>query len=357
MKRWWVLGLAVVMLVSALSALGWAAKKYEGETMQVYAGMWPESREFIVEYIAPVLKEKWGIDLAVEEMGSKAMLEKMVITRDSPTVTICGWDMSIAVIATNMGLTAPINVDLAPNVKDLYDWGVHKINGDIYALAPTLCGIGFLYNSEVFEREGLDPPTGWEDLWREDLKDRVSITSPESGVGTLQLLALSGWQGAEPYDIMPGIEKLKTLLPNLHSIHLWSSELVKLLQLNEVWLAPSMSTLVPSLKEEGFSIAWGGMSQGVPMMNGGMSIIKNAPYQDVAHDFINLFFSVEYQLRRVLRAGDTSANKRVYTVLSGAELAKMPIKPEEFDDLIDYDWTIIDEHRAEWIEIYHRELE
>jgi len=354
MRKLLVLLLVVLTLTSVV---GWAAKKYEGETMQVYAGMWPQSREFIVEYIAPVLKEKWGIDLAVEEMGSKAMLEKVIIARDNPTVTICGWDMSIAVVATSMGLTAPIDVALAPNVEDLYDWGVHKVNDSIYALAPTLCGIGLLYNSEVFEREGMDPPTGWEDLWRDDLKGRVSITFPESSVGTIELLAMSEWQGAEPYDIMPGIAVLETLLPNIHTIHLWSSELVKLLQLNEVWVAPSMSTLVPSLREEGFPIAWGGVSTGVPTMNAGMAIIKDAPYQDVAHDFINLFFSVEYQLRRVLRAGDTSANRRVYTVLSEAELAKLPIKPNEFDGLIQYDWSIIDPLRDEWIEIYHRELE
>ena len=52
MKRLLVLGLVVLLLAGTV---GWAAKKYEGETMQVYAGMWPESREFIVEYKQPFL--------------------------------------------------------------------------------------------------------------------------------------------------------------------------------------------------------------------------------------------------------------------------------------------------------------
>ncbi len=351
----------LVLLLVALtltSVVGWAAKKYEGETMQVYAGMWPYSREFIVQYIGPALKEKWGIDLAVEEMGSKVMLEKVIIARDNPTVTICGWDDAIGIPASQMGLTAPIDLDLAPNLADLYDWAFYRgDDGEVHVLMTTLTGIGLLYNTEIFESEGLDPPTGWDDLWRPDLAGRVGITFPESNAGMAALLSITDWQGGDPYDITPGIEKLKTLLPNLHSITLWSSELVKLFQLGEIWMAPHMSGLAPSMRAEGFPIAWVGASQGIPTQNGGMSIIKDAPYQDVAHDFINLFFSLEYMTRRVLWGGDTSPNQRVWSVLSPVELANLPLLPADFNSVVNYDWGVIDIYRADWIEMFHRELE
>jgi len=351
------LALAVIIgLLLGIGVIAVAAKKYEGQTMYVYAGIFPYSREFIMEYIAPVLKEKWGIDLVVEEIGGKSMLQKIVVMKDRPTVTICGWDEPIGEQAAQMGLTAPIDITLAPNLKNLYDWAFYKLDSSIHVVTTTVVGIGLLYNEDVFAREGLTPPSGWKDLWREDLAGRISITAPESNWGTAALVAIAEWRGGGIENITPGIEALKELVPNIHTIHTWSSELAHLMELNEVWLGTTGSNMGPALKTEGLPVKWVAPQEGCPMVNGGISIIKNAPFQDVAHDFINLFFSLEYQVRRALWAGDVSPHRGVWTVLSPDILEKLPLTPQDFDKLRRYDWSEIARYRNDWIELFHREI-
>jgi len=343
------------------TSLIWAGdpKKYEGESIIVYEGITPHARELIMKYIAPVLKEKWGIELVVEEMGSKTMLQKIVLMRDKPTVTLCGWDMLTGMQAAKMDLTAPIDPKLVPNLKELYDFAFYRMDGEIHGVIATITGVGLIYNEDIFKQKGFAPPDSWSDLWRPELSGRVSITAPESTWGTAALVAIADWQGGGVENIDPGFEKLKTLLPNIHTIHTWSSELVKLMQLNEVWLATTGQNMGPAMRAVGFPARWVAPKEGAPFTGGGGSgptLIRNAPYQDVAHDFINLYLSLEYQLRRTLWGGVTTSHKRVWTILSPEQLKDWPLTPANFDRLVMYDWEKIAQYRDGWIERWHKEL-
>src|SRR5690606_41124953 len=68
----------------------------------------PQVREDIMAYIAPRLKEKYGLNLAVEPIGSAPMLERILIQRDNPRATIPGWDEPIGIHACEMGLCSQI---------------------------------------------------------------------------------------------------------------------------------------------------------------------------------------------------------------------------------------------------------
>jgi len=357
MKRLIVMSLIVSMVILVGVSVFAGDKKYEGKTMVVYVGISPYAREQIMEYIAPELKAKWGINLVAEELGSKNMLQKIVATKKNPSATVCGWDWPIGIQAAQMGLTAPIDVEKAPNLKKLPDWALYEEDGEVHVLSKGVISVGLLYNTEIFEEKGLKPPTSWSDLWREDLSGRVSITAPESTWGMAALVTIARWQGGGEENIDPGFEKLKTLLPHIHTIHTWSSELVKLMQLKEVWMGTTGSNMGSALRAEGFPAKWVAPKEGSPTVSGGMSIIKNAPYQDVAHDYINMFYSIVYQTRRALWAGYVSEIPEVWTVLSPKEKENFPITPEDFDTLITLDYGVVGEKVMEWTERFHKELE
>ena len=347
--------LVVSLVFAAFVVAGIAQKKYAGKTMVVYLGV-TEERESIIKFIGDKLEEKWGIKLIVEEMGSNDMLQKVVLMRDKPTVTICEWDEPVGIQAAAMGLTAPIDLDNAPNLYDLSDYAIYRKNGEVHVLSRNPKAVGLLYNEEIFEREGLEPPTGWADLWREDLSGRVSITALESTWGTAALVSIARWKGGGEENIDPGFEAYKTLLPHIHTIHTWSSEFIKLLQLNEVWMGTTGSSVEPALRAQDFPARWVAPKEGSPMVNGGISIVANAPYQDVAHDYLNLYFDLEFQIYETLNLGEIPVNERVWRVLSENELKRLPLTPEKFDSLQRLDFDIIAEHRQDWIERFHKEI-
>lgn len=106
----------------------------------------------------------------------------------------------------------------------------------------------------------------------------------------------------------------------VHTIHKWSSKLVKLLQVGEVWIGITGSNIAVSLTGQGFPAKWIAPKEGAPMVNGGISIIANAPYQDTDHNFPNLHFSPEFQLIRIRESGTVSALKTIRGKLTPKEI-------------------------------------
>ena len=346
-----VLGLFICMIGAAF-----AAKKYEGKTMQVYLGIQPKARENVMEYIAPKLEEKYGIKLAVEEVGSTTQIEKLIVMKDNPSITISGMDYPVAIQANDMGLLEAIDLQKVPNIKDLYDWTIYKDKEGIKILGSNIDLIGLLYNDAEFKRNKWDPPTSWEDLWRKELSGLVSITAPESTYGLSLLVCFARLGGGGEDNIQPGIDKIKSLLPNIHTIHTWSSELIKLFELNEVVLGTTSCSIKQSMVADGFPVKWVAPKELCPMQFGGVAIVKNAPFQDVAHDFINLYFSTEFQLIRVREGGVFSTNKNVWKELSETEKGNLPGNPEDFAKSTVLDWTKINKNKNEWIEKFHKEI-
>lgn len=357
MKRFTILVLAVTMMLTLCGGVALGGKKYAGETMQVFIGITPNAREQIMEYIAPELKKKWGIDLAVEAIGSTQMIEKVLVMKDNPRVTIAGWDVPIGIKAAGLGLCDEIDPTKIPNLLKLYKWALEEVDGKLKVLSANLTAIGLIYNTKEFEANELVAPSSWEDLWRKDLSGRVSVTALESTWGISTLVTLARINGGGEQQIDAGFNKIITLKPNIHTIHTWSSEMVKLMQLDEIWMATTGSNMGPSLRQNGFPAKWVAPSEGVPMVNGGMSIVKNAPFQDVANDFLNLYYDTDFQLMRVRQSGIISVNKEVWGRLSATEQNEQPVKPDKFDTLMQLDWKVINNERAAWTERWHKEMQ
>jgi len=347
--------LTVVALMALVLTPAWAAKKYDGKTMNIYLGITPHAREQVMEHIAPKLKEKWGINLAAEAIGSGAMLEKIVVQKNNPRISVAGWDVVIGMKAAKLGLCEPLDMEKAPNLKQLYKWALNNFDGKLQVLASSVSGVGLIYNEDLFKKKNLPLPTSWYDLWRKDLSGRVSITAPESTWGTAALATFARLEGGGEQNIDPGFKKYKTLLPHIHTIHTWSSELTKLLQLCEVWVGTTGSNMGVALRDKGFPARWVMPKEGAPMMGGGMSIVKNAPFPDVAYDFVNLYFSAEFQTIRV-GTGNATSSKTAWENATEKVKSGFPIRPDASEKLIKLDWTVINEKRAGWTERWHKEM-
>jgi putative spermidine/putrescine transport system substrate-binding protein len=356
MKRYLALALALALGLSIVPATrGVAAKKYDGQTMSVYVGISPMAREDIMQYIAPKLKDEYGLSLSAELLGSTTMIQKLIVMRSKPTVTLINWDEPIGIEGCGMGLCAPIDLRRVPNLINLYPWAIDKVNNSPEVLSTGVVGVGLIYNTEAMK--GMKPPTSWNDLWRPELSGRVSITAPESTWGLAMLVMLAKLGGGGANNIDPGFQRLKTLLPHVQTIHTWSSELAKLLQLGQVWLATTGSNMAPALDAQGFPAAWVAPVDGAPMVNGGISIVAHAPYQDAAYTFLNLYFSPEFQALRARHAGLGPTNIRAWSLLSATDRKALPIGPNDLYKLQRLDWVAINEHRAAWVERWHREIQ
>ena len=147
MKR--LVKILIALLVLVTSSVCLAQKKYDGKSMSVYVSIAPHHREFVMEMIAPQLKDKWGVELICEEVGAKTMLQKVAVAGKKPSVSVCMWDYPVAMQAVEMGLTAPIDLNKVPNAKELFDYAYFRKDGDLHVLSHSLNAAGIIYNTDI----------------------------------------------------------------------------------------------------------------------------------------------------------------------------------------------------------------
>lgn len=118
-----------------------------------------------------------------------------------------------------------------------------KIWGAPYRWGSTVIA----YREDKFRQAGYDPPTDWSDLWREELRDRVSLLDqPREVIGlTLKKLGKS-------YNTN-NLEKIPELKPELAKLHqqvkFYSSQAyLQPLILEDTWIAVGWSSDVLQLR-------------------------------------------------------------------------------------------------------------
>ena len=343
--------------LAAMAAAAPAGAQEQCTSMQVLLSISPKHRENVMEYIAPRLKQKLGIDLITEVVGSAPMVERITAQMPNPRITIAHWDVAVGLTACDNGLCKPIDLAKVPTAQKLLDWAYTRdAAGETTMLATNVIGIGLLYNEAEFKKNNIPPPTSWDDLTKPALKGRVSIVAPASTWGTALLAHWAKLGGGGETNVEPAFAKVKAMIPAMHTIHTWSSELSNLMQLGEVWMAASGSNMAPSLRSQGLPIRWVVPKEGSPIVNGGVSLVKGAPCEAAAYEYLNLFYSDDFQVMRIRDGGLASPSPSAWDKLSPDEKANMDLTPADFAKLADYDWKRINADRAEWIKRWQREI-
>ena len=325
--------------------------------MQVLLGIAPNHREDVMAYIAPRLQKDLGVTLVAEAIGSATMLDRITAQAAAPRITIAHWDVPIGIAGCDRDLCAPIDLAKAPNAQHLTDWAYARdAGGKPVVLTGGALGVGFLYNSAEFEKHHIQPPKSWADLTSPTLAGRLGLTAPQSTMGMAELVMLAKLHGGGEANIQPGFTQTKAILANQNTVFTWSSEMSNLLQLGDLWIAVNSSNLAPALRAQGLPIKFVWPTEGAPAVNAGVSLIKGAPCEAAAYEYLNLYFSDEFQAMRMRDGGGLSASRSAWKLLTPQQLADLALGPDDLDKLVSLDWHAINQDRAGWIERWQREV-
>lgn len=142
----------------------------EGQTLTVWImeGTNPDSTEFFDE-VGAAFKEQTGADLDVQMVPWASAKEKFataIAGGTTPDVAEVGttWTAEFADAGALVDLTDLVAADGLEN--DLVDGLVEAgtLDGSLYGM-PWYAGVrSFIYNTEVFEKAGIEPPTTWQEL-------------------------------------------------------------------------------------------------------------------------------------------------------------------------------------------------
>lgn len=326
-------------------------------SMQVYLSISPNHRENVMAWIAPRLRQSQGVELVAEAIGSAAMVERITAQGTTPRVSVAHFDFPIGLEACGQGLCKPVDAARVPNLANLFDFAIAKDEqGRPMVVSTNVQGVGIVYNEEALRRASIPAPTSWADLSRRELRGRVALVAPQSTMGTAMLVMLARNAGGGERNIDPGFAATRALQPNLHSIFTWSSELANLLQLGEVWVAVTQSSLAPAMRQQGVPMRFVLPREGTPTVNGGVSLVRGGPCDAAAHEYLNLYYADEFQALRMRDGGITSPSRTAWTGVPEELKRDAAILPEDFPRLVNLDWTAINAARPGWIQRWQREI-
>lgn len=337
-------------------------------SMAVLAGGWAQAAEIVVmgyrggsfgdNYQRAVIEPFMAAhpDITVTYYGvqnAATSLGQMRAQKDAPEVNVVIYDLSVAKIAAEEGLTETLDTNALTAYPDLYDIG-KELGGD--AIPLTYDTLALIYNTSVFS----EPPTSWSALW--DVAHKGRIVFPAQGGGDIQAILMTVIANR----IAGELDYKKTIEPG---VELLASKMAPLIQTWEP--KPDAYTLVADgtadigigynarsqfyFDQTGGKVASVAPVEGTAAQINVISAIKGASEPEATLEFINYALSPEAQkaFAEVMFYGPTNSKVELDPETS----ARIPYTdPAVREALIPIDWMSIGDMRDSILTPWKRQI-
>ena len=248
------------------------------------------------------------------------------------------------------GFVEPLETDKLPEWNNIYEKfrtaeGINK-DGVAYGMPYSWGAIAFMYRKDKFDT----PPTSIADLWRDDLKGKVSLWDDKSAIYVAaRLEGNNDIYGLTDEQLEQAKKKLIEQKPLIRKYWATAGELVDLYAAGEVWISNTWAGYQSALiKEKGIEVV-----EFIPKENaeGWMDswmVVKDTPNKDCAYKFLNMQSSELGQCGVANVNGYSAANPVA---------AKKCMTPEQYAALHQDDPNYLDslmlwENLGERLEVY-----
>ncbi len=345
LKRWAAMACVVVAgLFAALPA--WA------QTRELVIAAWGDPYEAgWRKSLVPEFEKKHNVKVVWVQGFSSQTLAKLRAQKDKPEIDVAMLDDGPHQVAVQLGLIEKIDRTKLPDAKDFYD---NAFEAGDFGLAFGYNGAGLYYNTKIFKEKGWSEPNSWMDLFRPELKGRVTFHNIANGNGLGAMLAINQIMGGDDNNVDKGFDKLKELGAHVITFDKFG-ETPTLFQQGEAWLGTWSIDRVANLAGSGAPIKFVFPKEGVSGWKEVVTIVKGRPNQDLAYAWINMVMSRKQQentakfvglgpVNKTATVDDTTAQR----VLYGANVVNKMIIPK---------WEIVNAKRAEWTERWNQQIE
>lgn len=280
--------------------MGAAAAQEKTLTISVYAFAQDEFKELLYT----PFEEKCGCKLVVETGNSVERLAKMEANMANPAVDMAVVSMADALAASRKGLIDKVDTAKLSNFDKLYDIAKDP-NGDGMSVGYTFYATSIVYRTDKMTIRS------WADLLKDEYVSHVAFPNVTTNQGPPALYMLGEALGNNTPDLKGPIEAVGARKDEIVTFYVKSSQLVQLMQQEEIWAAPIGRFSWAPFTKLGLPLAWAMPDEG---QTGGMNVMvltKGSKNQDLALQFMDYWLSTEVQTKLAEKLVDSPANKEV----------------------------------------------
>jgi putative spermidine/putrescine transport system substrate-binding protein len=283
----------------ALSALNAAAEE-RTLTISVYAFAQDDFKQLVYD----PFEAKCGCRLVVETGNSVERLAKLEANKASPVIDMAVVSMADALAASRKGLIDKVDTSKLSNFGKLYDVAKDP-NADGMSVGYTFYATSIAYRSDKMKIES------WADLLKPEYVGHVAFPNVTTNQGPPALYMLGLALGKEAPDLKAPIEALGEKKDDIVTFYEKSSQLVQLMQQEEIWAAPIGRFSWAGFTKLDVPVAWATPKEG---QTGGMNVMvvtKGSKNQDLALQFMDYWLSTDIQTKLAEKLVDSPANREV----------------------------------------------
>ncbi|MBX5221473.1 MULTISPECIES: ABC transporter substrate-binding protein [unclassified Rhizobium] len=334
-----------LMASAALAALSpFAASAAERTlTISVYAFAQDDFKTLVYD----PFEAQCGCKLVVETGNSVERLAKMEANKANPVVDLAAVSMADALAASRAGLTDKIDTTKLANFDKLYDVAKDP-NGDGMSVGYTFYATSIAYRSDKMKIES------WADLLKPEYVGHVAFPNVTTNQGPPALYMLGLSLGKDTPDLQGPIEALGEKKDDIVTFYEKSSQLVQLMQQEEIWAAPIGRFSWAGFTKLDLPVAWATPKEG---QTGGMNVLvltKGSKNQDLAMQFMDFWLSTAIQTKLAEKLIDSPANSEVK--LSEAAAGNLTYGEETAKSLKLIPSAIALDNRAGWLKTWNEKV-
>lgn len=290
-----------------------AANAAHAEKRTLVLSAYPIAQPLFAKYLYEPFKARCGCDVVVETGNNADRIAKLDAHRANPVVDLVLLSDFGMLEAAQKGLIAPLDYSKLKNYGQIYDFAKNPVGGN-FAVGYTIYSVGLVYRSDKIKSL-----TSWKDLWRDDLKGRISLPDVSTTQGPLMLqMADLAWDGKSE-DFATGMQKITAIKNNVVTFSKNSAQLSSLFAQDEVWAAPVARFTWSQLQKTGMPLKWVIPAEGQAAGMNVMGIVKQSKNADLAYQLIDFWLSKEVQAALATELVDSPVNRQVELAKDKAE--------------------------------------
>lgn len=328
--------------LAALSPLG-ATAADRTLTISVYAFAQDDFKTLVYD----PFEAKCGCKLVVETGNSVERLAKMEANKANPVVDLAAVSMADALAASRAGLIDKVDTTKLANFTKLYDVAKDP-NGDGMSVGYTFYATSIAYRSDKMKIDS------WADLLKPEYVGHVAFPNVTTNQGPPALYMLGQALGKDTPDLKGPIEALGEKKDDIVTFYEKSSQLVQLMQQEEIWAAPIGRFSWAGFTKLDVPVAWATPKEG---QTGGMNVLvltKGSKNQDLALQFIDFWLSTDIQTKLAEKLVDSPANSEVK--LSEAAANNLTYGEETAKSLKLIPSAVALDNRAGWLKSWNEKV-
>ncbi|MBX3540137.1 MAG: extracellular solute-binding protein [Chelatococcus sp.] len=271
-------------------ACGLFAKPALAQSRKLVLGTFGGVFETALKTMGPdIAKAGYELELAIG--SSQLTLTKLQAARERSPFDAVMMTAEAMLTASEKGLLRPVTAKEIPGVANIQPRLLKPFEvPDGYASTPLHWkALGILWRKDLVPFE----ITSWHDLWRPELKGRISVQNmPTLGAASI-LITAAIINGGSASNLEPGWKAMQALRPNIRDFYAISSNALTSLVAGDTWATVNVADLGIPLASR--NVVATVPKEGAPYSPEGLGFPKNPPSGDLAFGFADFMLQPQQQ--------------------------------------------------------------